>query len=391
MAQPHIYTMGVEEEFFIFNAATRNVIRRRHNGFLAAAKERLGARVTPELLQSQIEVVTPPCATPQAVRAHLAQCRAVLAEEAERVGLGVAAVGTFPLAYWREQTPTPKERYDTVMDDLQMLGRRNMMCGMHVHVAVRDPARRIPVMQRVVPYIPLLLALSTSSPFWEGHRTGLHGYRLAAYDELPRTGLPDRFADDAEYDEYIAALTGAGVIPDASHIWWAIRPSLAHPTLELRVADVCTQLDDALAIAALFRVLVHAIERAPESFQPVDRVGQAMTAENKWRAQRHGITAAFIEPFERTAIAASAWLDRLLARVAPDIDALASADEIAHARHIVARGTSADRQLAVYRAARAAGRSKPNALREVVDWAACTTAKVQAREAAQAPPHALRA
>jgi carboxylate-amine ligase len=374
MPQPHVYTIGVEEEFFVFNVATRNVIRRRDNRFLAAIKKRLGNRVTPELLQSQIEVVTPPCDCTRDVRAHLAECRTGLADEGKALGLGIAAVGTFPLAYWRDQSPTPKERYDTVMDDLQMLGQRNMMCGMHVHVAVRDPAQRVPIMQRTVPYLPLLLALSTSSPFWEGHRTGLHGYRLAAYDELPRTGLPDRFASGEEYEEYIAALTSAGVIPDASHIWWAIRPSLAHPTLELRIADVCTRLDDAVAITALFRCLIRAIERDGESFQPLDRVGHAITEENKWRAQRHGVTAAFIDPFGRGTITTSEWLERLLERLAPDIAALESEDDIALARAIVAHGTSADRQLDVYRNAKTAGRSKLNALREVVDWAAQTTA-----------------
>jgi carboxylate-amine ligase len=245
---------------------------------------------------------------------------------------------------------------------------------MHVHVGVRDPAQRIPTMQRAVPYIPLLLALSTSSPFWEGQRTGFHGYRLAAYDELPRTGLPDRFASDAEYEEYIAALTNAGVIPDSSHIWWAIRPSLAHPTLELRVADVCTRIDDALAIAALFRALIRAIERAGDAFQPLDRVGQAITAENKWRAQRHGVTAAFIDPFERTTVTTGEWLERLVGRVAPDLDVLKAHDEVAQARRIIAEGTSAMRQLDIYRAARGAGRAKLKALREVVDWAAQTTA-----------------
>jgi carboxylate-amine ligase len=374
MAHSHIYTLGVEEEFFLFNAATRNAIRRRDNGFLAAVKKRLGSRATPELLQSQIEIVTPPGDGIGDIRAHLVECRATLAEEGRRCGLGVAAVGTFPLAYWREQEQTPKERYDTVMDDLQMLGRRNMMCGMHVHVGVRDPAQRIPTMQRVVPYIPLLLALSTSSPFWEGQRTGFHGYRLAAYDELPRTGLPDRFASDAEYEEYIAALTNAGVIPDSSHIWWAIRPSLAHPTLELRVADVCTRIDDALAIAALFRALIRAIERARDTFQPLDRVGQAITAENKWRAQRHGVTAAFIDPFERTTVTTGEWLERLVGQVAPDLDVLKAHDEVAQARRIIAEGTSAMRQLDIYRAARGAGRAKLKALREVVDWAAQTTA-----------------
>ena len=146
---------------------------------------------------------------------------------------------------------TRKARYGAIMDDLQMIGYRNMLCGMHVHVAVPDVDTRINLIMRLTPYLPLLLALSTSSPFWQGHLTGLVGYRLAAYDELPRTGLPELFRTNDDYREFVAALTWAKIIPDASYIWWAIRPSLNNPTIELRVADSCTRLDDAIAIAAL--------------------------------------------------------------------------------------------------------------------------------------------
>jgi len=235
------YSVGIEEEYFVFDARTRRVLNRANKKFLAGARKRLGDRVRPELLQSQLEVLTPPCSSLTEVRANLSSYRLALAEEAAKQGLGIAALGTFPLAYWTDQISTRKARYTVIMDDLQMLGLRNMLCGMHVHVEVADRDRRVDLMMRLVPYLPLLLALSASSPFWQGHLTGLHGYRLAAYDELPRTGLPELFRTQADFDDYVAALVNAKIIPDASYIWWALRPSLKYPTLELRVADSCTQ------------------------------------------------------------------------------------------------------------------------------------------------------
>ena len=216
MAHEHAYSIGVEEEYFIFHLRTRRAITRRDRRFIAGASRRLGAQVMPELLQSQIEAATPPCRTLREARDHLAGYRIALAEEAASRDLGIAAVGTFPLAFWREQTATPKPRYAALREDLQMLALRNMLCGMHVHVEVPEPRRRVPIMQRVVPYLPLFLALSTSSPFWEGNLTGLSGYRLTAYDELPRTGLPELLSTESEYDEYIEALVDAGIIADAS-------------------------------------------------------------------------------------------------------------------------------------------------------------------------------
>jgi carboxylate-amine ligase len=262
------------------------------------------------------------------------------------------------------------------MDDLQMLGARNMLCGMHVHVAVENIDRRVDLMMRLVPYLPLLLALSTSSPFWQGHNTGLAGYRLAAYDELPRTGLPELFRTNEDYDDYVGALVRAGIIPDASHIWWAIRPSLKFPTIELRVADTCTRVDDAIGIAALFRCLVRALEREPERNAGFDRVGRAITAENKWHAQRYGIHATLVEPFRREAVGVAAWLDEILDQVADDIDALDCIVELDHLRQVARAGSSADEQIRVYDTARAGGRQRLTALKDVVDWAARTTMNV---------------
>lgn len=368
-----MYSFGMEEEYFVFDAGTRRAVRRFDKRFLVAARRALGDRVMTEMLQSQIEVMTPVCTAMAEARGHLARYRSLLSEAAAARKLGIAAMGTFPLAFWPEQTVTPKARYGAIMDDLQMIGYRNVLCGMHVHVEVPDVSTRINLIMRLTPYLPLVLALSTSSPFWQGHLSGLCGYRLAAYDELPRTGLPELFRTNEDYRDYVEALAGAGIIPDASYIWWALRPSMNYPTIELRVADSCTRLDDAVAIAALFRCLVRALDRNRGVNAGFDRVGRAITAENKWHAQRHGIAATFIDPFSRAPMTTKSWLDQVHAFIAEDISALECAREIAHLCSILERGTSADHQIDVFTRARTKGRSRITALKNVVDWVAAET------------------
>lgn len=368
-----MYTFGMEEEYFLFEAKTRHAVRRANKKFLALAQKQLGDRVMTEMLQSQLEVATPPCATMNEARGYLRHYRQTLAKAGAEHKLGLAAMGTFPLAFWPEQMVTRKARYGPIMDDLQMIGYRNMLCGMHVHVAVPDVDTRINLIMRLTPYLPLLLALSTSSPFWQGHLTGLVGYRLAAYDELPRTGLPELFRTNEDYREFISALTWAKIIPDASYIWWAIRPSLNNPTIELRVADSCTRLEDAIAIAALFRCLVRALDRDRALNAGFDRVGRAITQENKWHAQRYGIAATFVEPFSRSPLTLPQWLDQVIDFIAEDIEALDCAGEIRHLHAIVAHGTSADRQIEIFDKAKSTGRRGLTALKDVVDWAASET------------------
>ena len=368
-----MYSLGMEEEYFLFDAKTRRAVRRANNKFLSHARKQLGNHVKTEMLQSQLEVATPPCTSMNEARGHLSHYRRTLGRLAAEHQLGLAAMGTFPLAFWPEQTVTRKARYGPIMDDLQMIGYRNMLCGMHVHVAVPDVDTRINLVMRLTPYLPLLLALSTSSPFWQGHATGLAGYRLAAYDELPRTGLPELFRTNEDYREYISALTWAKIIPDASYIWWAIRPSLNNPTIELRVADSCTRLDDSIAVAALFRCLVRALDRDRALNAGFDRVGRAITQENKWHAQRHGISATFVEPFSRSPLTLREWLDQVIDFIAADAAALGCAAEIKHLFAIAAHGTSADRQIEIFSKAKAAGRRRLTALKEVVDWVAAET------------------
>lgn len=368
-----MYSIGIEEEFFVFDVTTRRTVRHLDNKFLKSAQDQLGDVLKTEMLQSQIEVATPPCQTIGEAREHLVRYRRVLHKAAKERKLGIAAAGTFPLAFRDEQRVTEKARYDDIMHDLQILGLRNMVCGLHVHVEVPDQSSRINIIMRMTPYLPLLLALSASSPFWQGHLTGLSAYRLAHYDELPRTGLPELFRTNQDYDEYVEALVGAKIIPDASYIWWAIRPSLNFPTIELRVADACTRLDDALAIVALFRCLVRALDRDRSINATFDRVGRAITAENKWHAQRYGLGATFVDPIRRTAIAAKQWLAEVRALTAEDAKALECEDTISNLDRIISNGTSADRQTAIYNEATAAGRQRLTALKDVVDWLAQET------------------
>jgi carboxylate-amine ligase len=371
-----MYTVGMEEEYFVFDAETRRAVRRANKKFLDRIQKELGDRVMTEMLQSQIEVATPPCASLDEARAHLTRYRRTLANAAGDHKLGVAAMGTFPLAFWPEQQVTPKARYGAIMEDLQMIGYRNMLCGMHVHVEVPDVDMRINLIMRLTAYLPLLLALSTSSPFWQSHFTGLCGYRLAAYDELPRTGLPELFRTNDDYNDFVAALAGAKIIPDASYIWWGLRPSLPNPTIELRVADSCTRLDDALAIAALFRCLVRALDRDRGINAGFDRVGRAITVENKWHAQRYGIAATFIDPFSRAPMSARDWLGRVRQFIAGDIAAFGCAAEIEHLDGILTEGTSADRQIDIFTKTKAAGRKRLTAVKDVIDWAARETRAV---------------
>lgn len=359
------YRFGIEEELFLADAVTRGSPE-RWRSFHAAVRERM-PEVERELLVSQVEIMTKPCAYFDQARTALADLRNGLAAIGREHGVLVFGGGSHPTARWRRETQTAKERYDEIADDLQMLAERDVVCGMHVHVEVPDPDRRVDLMNRMLPYTPVLLALSASSPFWEGRDTGLNAYRLSVWGEMPRTGLPELFADAAEYDRLVTAMVAGGAIPDASYLWWTLRPSTRYPTLELRVADSCTRVEDTLAIAAVYRCLVRHLDRDPDHNAGLTSVSRAIASENMWRAQRHGVRADVILEDGR-AVPFADHLDSILERIEPDADALGCAAEVAHARMIVAQGTSADRQHAIFADAQASGASVADALIAVVDW-----------------------
>lgn len=364
------YSFGIEEEYFLVDRATLAVARKMPDGFFAAAKATLGDQVTGEFLQSQIEIVTAPQTDMAKAYDDLRDLRRTLGAIAQSHGLAIMAAGTHPTAVWERSQQSAGERYDSVMDDLQMIGRRNMLCGMHVHVELPDPDARVDVMTRMLPHLPLFIALSTSSPFWRSQPTGLLGYRLAAYDELPRTGLPELFRTKAEFDAYIDALVRAGVMPDASYIWWAVRPSLKHPTLELRAPDVCTRVEDAIAIAALHRSVTRRLALNPTQNREMNAITRAIVLENKWRAQRYGVHGSFARLEGDGPITVAEMLEHVIAEVTPDAEALGCLDAVLQSRRIVERGTSADQQIAIFEQYTA---HPEHGLRQVSEWLVETT------------------
>jgi glutamate---cysteine ligase / carboxylate-amine ligase len=364
------FSFGIEEEYFVVDAQTKRLADRMPQEFFDEAAAATGGCAAPEFLQPQIEVITKPFHDMKEARGELSRLRRTVAEVATNHGLAILAVGTHPTALWDDAQQTDKERYDLVMDDLQMIGRRDLLCGMHVHVELPEPVDRVNVMCRMLPYVPLLLALSTSSPFWQSHRTGLKGYRLAAYDELPRTGVPELFRNRTEFDAYVAALVQAGVMEESSYVWWALRPSLKHPTLELRAPDSCTLVEDSIAIAGLYRTLVRRLALNPSCNANIDAVGRAIVVENKWRAQRYGVHGTLVG--ERGAVTIAQMLDDIVADIAADAAALGCADELRRCQAIAAGGTSADAQLAVFEA-HLKDHSHGEALRAVTDWIAKAT------------------
>jgi carboxylate-amine ligase len=340
------FQFGIEEEYFLADSESGEVSAETPDSLFQTAAFGMPGNIGREFLQAQIEVATEPHRSADDARIELRQLRLNAASAAAEHGLAVLACGTHPLASWRDSVQSPKDRYDKVMDDLQMIGQRNMLCGMHVHVEFPEPARRIDVMTRMLPYLPLFIALSTSSPFWQRRATGLKGYRLAAYDELPRTGLPELFRNRQDYEAYVDAMVRSEAMADASHLWWSIRPSLKYPTLELRAPDCCTRLDDTVAIAALYRSLARFLYGHPEHNGGLDVVDRAIAVENKWRAQRYGVQGTFVT--RSGAVGVASMLDRILGLVAADAEALGCAEQVDHCRAIIVEGTSADAQLRIF-------------------------------------------
>lgn len=373
----HGYRFGIEEELFLASARTRTAPSDSVSAFHKAAHSRLEG-VEREMLESQAEICSQPSESFAETHEALAKLRTGLCAIGREHGLKVFAAGTHPTAVWTDQRETAKVRYRKMIETLQMVGRRSIVSGLHIHVEVPEPAQRIALINRLMPFLPVLLALSTSSPFYERHRTGLSGYRLRAYAELPRTGLPELFDGGADFERYIRVMTRAGAIEDATYLWWHIRPSIRYPTLELRVADSCTRLRDTLAIAALYRCLVRLCVRRPELNAEPTGATRGFAMENLWRAQRDGVHAALIDEAAEEAVPVKRLVERLLDLVAEDAAALGCAAQVAHALTIAECGSSADGQIRTYEAALAAGRSERKALSCVIDWLARETADCEA-------------
>jgi glutamate---cysteine ligase / carboxylate-amine ligase len=361
------FTVGIEEEYLLVDRASRDLIREAPAGLFEECERRMGRRVVPEFLQSQVEVGTSVCRTIAEAREDLAALRGVVSAAARDRGLAIIAASTHPFASWGEQRTTPKERYRMLADDLQEVARRLVISGMHVHVGIEDEDLRVELMGQATYFLPHLLALSTSSPFWHGHKTGLMSYRIAIWDELPRTGLPDPFESYAAYRRHVTTLVDAGLIEDGTKLWWDIRPSARFPTLEMRITDVCTRLEDAICVAALYVCILRMLYRLRRQNQRWRLYSNMLIGENRWLSQRYGVERGLVD-FGRGAIVPYAeLLEELLSLVREDAEHLGCPAEVEHARTIAGRGTSAHRQIEAYDRALAAGASEKEALQAVVD------------------------
>jgi carboxylate-amine ligase len=361
------FTVGIEEEYLLVDRASRDLAASPPPEMLAECERRLQGRVTPEFLQTQIEVGTGVCDTMDQARAELAFLRRTVAEVAGEYGLAPIAASTHPFGRWRDQVHTDADRYHALDQDMQVTARRLLICGMHVHVAIEDAELRIDILNQASYFLPHLLALSTSSPFWEGTDTGLKSYRLCVFNELPRTGLPERFASHGEYLRTVETLIRAGSIEDATKVWWDIRPSARFPTLEMRVTDMCPLLDDTIAIAAIYRCICRMLYRLRLDNQRWRIYSRFLVDENRWRAQRYGVEEGLIDFGAGQVVPFAELLDELCALLRDDAEYFGCVDEIGHASEIVRRGTSAHRQLAAWRGAVADGADQRQALEAVVD------------------------
>jgi carboxylate-amine ligase len=368
MSDQDWFTLGVEEEYLLIDRHSKALVADPPERLFTTARSVLDSQVSREMMRSQIEVATRKQRTLAAVRADLTNLRRSIVAIAEPFGVVPLAVSTHPFTRWNEMLSTPRERYARVVADLQRVSLRGMFGGMHIHVGVPDDETRIDLMNRITPFLPLLLALSTSSPFWHGEDTGLKCYRLAVAGEWPRGGFPDVFSTWGEYSDYVDKLVAAEVIPDASMVWWLIRPSARFPTIEIRIADCCTRLDDALSIVALSQSLMRCLHRRPEVNRDYLGYRRLFVDENRWRAQRFGIEASLLDWRRGRLVSMTECLREVVDLVEEDANALGCADEVRAAASIVARGTSADVQLKVFQDAIADGADADAALRRVVEW-----------------------
>jgi carboxylate-amine ligase len=359
------FTIGVEEEYLLVDARSFELAR-APQALMDSCMAEMDGQVSPEFLQCQIEVGTKVCQTIDVAREDLKRLRACISNHAADHGLVPIAASCHPFADWKDQHHTDKDRYNELQQDLAGVVRRMLICGMHVHVGIGQKELRIDLMNQLTYFLPHLLALSTSSPFWQGDDTGLASYRLTVFDNLPRTGLPPQLRSWGEFERSVQALVGLGVIEDSSKIWWDLRPSSRFPTIESRICDVSPRLEHALSLAALTQCLTRMLWRLSKKNQRWRLYDNFLVSENRWRAQRYGVTGGLID-FGRGEIVPMAELvQEMIELLAQDAEALNCTAEIENALQITKNGSSAERQRATYQAAIETGKTTDDALRDVV-------------------------
>ena len=367
-------TLGIEEEFFLVDPQTRDLLSDPDRGIFEMCERNRGPhKVVVEFLRSQIETNTAVCRSVGEVRDALRAARRAVVDAATAHGAAVMAAATHPFAAWEEQMPTPKERYERFAVTFQESVRRMIVGGMHVHAGFGSPDERIRVMTALRRHLPLLHALSGSSPFNAGRETGFKSYRLTIMGALPRTSVPGPLLSVADYERVVASYQRMNFIQDSSELWWDIRPSGAHPTVELRICDVCPRIDDAVSIAALYTALVRWLLRhVREDRLPPEPLTEIII-ENRWLAQRYGVLAFLGDTVGGGRLDIRDYAAALVETLAADARALGCEDEMRRALTIIDEGSGADRQLDHFRLRRLDGASVEEALRAVVDLAVAET------------------
>jgi len=343
----HVFTLGIEEEFAIVDPHTRE-LRSHIQEILEGGKVMLKEQIKPEMHQSVVELGTEICQSIVLAREHVIELRSKLAELAGRSGLKIASAGTHPFSHWRDQLITQGERYHEIVKDMQQLARANLIFGLHVHVGITDREAAIHVMNQARYFLPHIYALSANSPFWVGQNTGLKGYRLKVFERFPRTGVPDAFESLSEYEDYCKLLVKTGCVDNAKKIWWDIRLHPFFDTLEVRVCDAQSRVDDTLAIAALIQAMIAKLYKLQWQNMSFRIYRRRLIDENRWRASRYGIDGKLIDFGRETEVDTRSLLNELLEFVSTEVNELGSKKEMAHVERIMREGTGADRQLGVW-------------------------------------------
>ena len=362
------FTIGIEEEYLLVDLESRDLDTDPPPGLVAECLKAGRGQVSPEFLRSQIEVGTQVCHSIPEALTDLKRLRQTVVEVARRHGLAPIAASTHPFAHTMQQKRTDKDRYLALAQEMQAAARRMLICGMHVHIGIDDNDQRIDLMNQLAYFLPYFLALSSSSPFWEGEQTGFKSFRLTVFNALPRTGLPERFASYGEYQRHIDTLIRTGLIHDTSMIWWDLRPSWRYPTLEARIMDCCTSVADAACVAALVQSTLRMLYRLRRGNQQWRLHPDMLVNENRWRAMRYGYDEGLLDLGRGELVPFAELLEELIELVREDAIALDCLANVEHARTILRRGTSAHRQIRVYEDARSAGANDREALSAVVDW-----------------------
>ena len=361
------FTIGIEEEYFVVDRETRDLVADLPEAITEALAHPPVGTTSPEFIRAQVEIGTPVSNNMSELAEHLANMRRFVADTVSDHGMAIISASTHPFAEWSQQRHTDQLRYNQIEQALQGVVRRLLICGMHVHVGVADEDDRIELMNQVTYFLPHLLAVSGSSPFWHGEDTGLKSYRTSVFRAMPRTGLPDEFGSWSEYQRHIAVLVGTGVIEDASKLWWDIRPSTRYPTLEMRLTDICTRYEDALSIAAVYQSLLATMYRLRRDNRRWRHYSRMLIQENNWRAQRYGVDQPLIDFGRGALVPMSDLAEELIDIVRSAAEEIGALPHVERVREIVAGGTSADRQRKVFGDAIEGGADKGDALIAVVD------------------------